>query len=639
MKKVFRKLCVFLLAVTFFGKSLYGDIQYALADEYTGPEVTVTEDGEVIEEEPSVPSDEEEPGEDTPATDVSGGDVSGSETVDEDVSGGDVSDGDVSEGDVSEGDVSEGDVSEGDVSGGDVSGGDVEIEDDPTPGTDEPELKRNDAVMVNFYVLKAGFLESIIPEQNGTEVTNNRPRKYVRAYTVKKDSVYTLEYIKEHFSEMDMDSFANDLKVGRINKLHLPEEYVYFESITEDFGVKKEYGEGGREYLIEGILGNEEYIASMFVMFMEQNAEGSDTGNLIYATGDMIDWYVLKDADQYGWHSDGYMSQGKVLVHENNKPVGVGTVYTYDGTSKVSDEAAVVNTTIAAADDNLPGNYVVKSVVYKDANGNAVTDMINVGNYTAVATVNYVYEATGDEASYASDDIEVLFPVVINKRPVTITANNNSKYVGQADPVLTGRIEGAIASDSVTAVFWRITGNESRGTYPIYVTVTKASANYDVKTYDGVFTIYENTTPGPNPPTPGPTPPAPGPQEEYPGVVPPAPAPEPTPAPTPAPVVTPAPEPVIADETVEVEEDDVPLADALEPEEEDEDSDTLDVGDVYPPLRDLTIEDDETPLAAAPGECWIHWLIVLLTAVDVLYTVIQAFRNGAVIKKLKNENK
>lgn len=628
MKKVFRKLCVFLLAVTFFGKSLYGDIQYALADEYTGPEVTVTEDGEVIEEEPSVPSDEEEPGEDTPATDVSGGDVSGSETVDEDVSGGDVS----------EGDVSEGDVSEGDVSGGDVSGGDVEIEDDPTPGTDEPELKRNDAVMVNFYVLKAGFLESIIPEQNGTEVTNNRPRKYVRAYTVKKDSEYTLEYIKEHFSEMDMDSFANDLKVGRINKLHLPEEYVYFESITEDFGVKKEYGEGGREYLIEGILGNEEYIASMFVMFMEQNAEGSDTGNLIYATGDMIDWYVLKDADQYGWHSDGYMSQGKVLVHENNKPVGVGTVYTYDGTSKVSDEAAVVNTTIAAADDNLPGNYVVKSVVYKDANGNAVTDMINAGNYTAVATVNYVYEGTGDEASYASDDIEVLFPVVINKRPVTITANNNSKYVGQTDPVLTGRIEGAVSADPIAASFWRINGNEARGTYTIFVT-HNASANYDVKTYDGVFTIYENTTPGPNPPTPGPTPPAPGPQEEYPGVVPPAPAPEPTPAPTPAPVVTPTPEPVIADDTVEVDEDDVPLADALEPEEEDEDSDTLDVGDVYPPLRDLTIEDDETPLAAAPGECWIHWLIVLLTAVDVLYTVIQAFRNGAVIKKLKNENK
>ena len=608
MKKVFRKLCVFLLAVTFFGKSLYGDIQYALADEYTGPEVTVTEEGEVIEEEPSVPSDEEEPGEDTPAPDVSGGDVSGSEPVDED------------------------------VSGGDVSGGDVGIEDDPTPGTDEPELIRHDVVMVNFYVLKAGFLESIIPEQNGTEVTNNRPRKYVRAYTVKKDSEYTLEYIKEHFSEMDMDSFANDLKVGRINKLHLPEEYVYFESITEGFGVNKEYGEGGREYLIEGILGNEEYINSLFVMFMEQNAEGSDTGNLIYATGDMIDWYVLKDADQYGWHTDGYMSQGKVLVHENNKPVGVGTVYTYDGTSKVSDEAAVVNTTIAVADDNLPGNYVVKSVVYKDANGNAVTDMINAGNYTAVATVNYVYEGTGDEASYASDDIEVLFPVVINKRPVTITANNNSKYVGQTDPVLTGRIEGAVSADPIAASFWRINGNEARGTYTIFVTYN-ASANYDVKAYEGVFTIYENTTPGPNPPTPGPTPPAPGPQEEYPGVVPPAPAPEPEPAPAPAPAVTPTPEPVIADDTVEVDEDDVPLADALEPEEEDEDSDTLDVGDVYPPLRDLTIEDDETPLAAAPGECWIHWLIVLLTAVDVLYTVIQAFRNGAVIKKLKNENK
>ena len=43
MKKVLRKLCVFLLAVTFFWKSLYGDIQYARADEFAGSDVTVTE--------------------------------------------------------------------------------------------------------------------------------------------------------------------------------------------------------------------------------------------------------------------------------------------------------------------------------------------------------------------------------------------------------------------------------------------------------------------------------------------------------------------------------------------------------------------------------------------------------------------
>ena len=230
MKKVFRKLSVFLLAVIFFGKSIYGDIQYALADEYTGPEVTVTENGETIEE---------ELGEDTPAPDVSGGDVSGSEPVDGDVSGGDVSE-------------------------GDVSGGDVEIEDDPTPGTDEPGGVRHDVIRVDFFVLKAGCLESIIPEQTGTEVTNNRPKKYSRAYTIKSDSEYTLEYVKEHFSEIDMEAFAADLKVGYIKRLSLPEEYVYLESITEKFGENKEYGADGREYLIEGILGNEEYIGSLF---------------------------------------------------------------------------------------------------------------------------------------------------------------------------------------------------------------------------------------------------------------------------------------------------------------------------------------------------------------------------------------
>ena len=640
MKKVLRKLCVFLLAVTFFWKSLYGDIQYARADEFEGSDVTVTEGNseDVIIEEDETPLEDDI----VPADgDVSEGDVSEGDVSSDDTSGEEPDD--VSGGDVSGGDASGADVSAGDVSG-DEGGSDTDIEDDPVPGSDTPEdtepevepvVNNNTDLTVYFYVLKEGSLSTITPEQTGPELKQNPQNKFNGAYAFMKGSKYSLDYIKKNYPNLNFDEIERKLYIGRITNVSLPDEYGTYESVTETLGADKHYGESGKEDTIENLIGNTDYVASLITYFPELNADGTATKNLVYATGDMVDWYVLKHADSH-WHADGFLSLAKVLVHDDNKPQGIESVYTYDGTSKVSDEATVVNRTIDAADDNLPGSYVVKQIVYKDAGGNLVSEITNVGKYTAVATVYYEYNIAAEGyTNYISDDFEVEFPVVVNKRTVTITASNNSKTQGQTDPTLTGTIEGAVSSDPVSATFWRIEGNEAVGTYPIYSTYV-ASNNYNVNQIDGVFTIYAASNPNPNPnpnPTPTPEPPAPTPE-------PPAPTPAPTPNETPGivvptPVVTPA--PVVADNTVELEDEETPLADLIEPEETEEEE-SLDLGDVYPPLRDLTIEDDETPLAA-PGDCWIHWLIVLLTALDVLYTVIQAFRNGAVIKKLKNEGK
>ncbi len=604
MKNLVRKLCVFLLAVVLFGKSLYGDIQYALADEYTSSDVTVTgeESEDIVGDEPAVPP-EEEPDEEDPAPDVSGGDVSG--------------------GDISGGDISGSDISGDDAFEGDVSGGDAGSEEDPTPVI-SVETNKNTDITVLFFVLKSGYLESISPEQNGSDVTSNGQKRYEAAYVFEDAEGHGLEYVKDNYSFDNVEQIYDLMHKGVVKHLALPSEYGEYESISEKFGIDKAYGESGKETLVEDLIGNNDYLASLVVFFKEKTVDDLDTKNVVYATGDMIDWYVLKHSDTNAWHADGFMSQAKVLIDDENIPVGRETVYTYDATSKVSEEAAIVNSVIDTADDELPGNYVIKNVLYLDANGNAVSEMVNVGKYKAVATVSYVYEGSNDEFSYFSDDIEVIFPVTINKRTVTVTANNNSKYVGQTDPILTGRIEGAVAADPVSATFWRISGNEAVGTYPIYSTVV-ASANYKVITNDGSFTIYAASTVDPTPTPSEPTPPTPAPEEEFPGVVP----------LLPEPTDIPVPSPVIADDTVEVEEEVIPLADSLETEETVDDSETLDVGDVYPQLRDLTIEDEETPLAA-PGECWIHWLIVLLILVDVLYTVIQVFRNSAVIKKLKN---
>ena len=61
------------------------------------------------------------------------------------------------------------------------------------------------------------------------------------------------------------------------------------------------------------------------------------------------------------------------------------------------------------------------------------------------------------------------------------------------------------------------------------------------------------------------------------------------------------------------------------------------IGDGGVPLAGrLEIEEDEVPLANL-GDCWIHWLILILTVVYVVFTTVQALRNRATIKSLKEE--
>ena len=564
MKKAIRKWCVFLLAVAFLGKTLYGNIQYTMADEFAGDEVTITED-DVLE------------------------DISGDEVIP-----------------------------------------DGENEEDFEPDLEDPEElepsggvteNRNTDITVLFFVLKNGYLGTISPEQNGETVTSNGQKRYETVFAFVDSENYGLEYLLKNYSYSDSEEIKNLLKKGVIKHFALPDEYGNYESISESFGVNKVYLEGGKEYLIEDLIGNTDYVSSLFAFFMESAADGTNTGNVIYATGDMIDWYVLKHSDTDAWHADGFMNEAKALIAQENVPVPVSSVYTFDGVSKVTAVEAVINQTLLVASDSLPGSFVVDGIAYNNASGYAVSEITNVGEYVAIATVRYVYEDSNDELCYESDAFELAFPVTVNKRTVTVTAYNSSKNEGQDDPTFAGSVDGAVASDPVRAFFWRIEGNEKPGTYPIYSTVI-ASSNYNVVSYDGEFKIFEasEVVPEPTPtPTPNPTPSA-----ETPGMEPPEES-----------VVVP--EQVASEETIELEEEAVPLAQGPIISGEDEISlggDTLDVGEVYPTLRDIAIEDEETPLAAF-DDCWIHWLIVLLTVIDVLYTVIQAFRNGAIIKKLK----
>ncbi|MBQ9158277.1 MAG: hypothetical protein IJ136_02960, partial [Erysipelotrichaceae bacterium] len=150
-------------------------------------------------------------------------------------------------------------------------------------------------------------------------------------------------------------------------------------------------------------------------------------------------------------------------------------------------------------------------------------------------TIEYIVKATNPNYTDATAEGNL----TVNRKAVTVTADNKSIVEGSADPELTATVEGLIGDDTIKYSISRDPGN-TPGSYKINVTGDEEQGNYVVTFVSGTLTITEDTTPpGPEPepepesPTPGPGP-GPGPE----------PTPEPEPEPTPEPTPTPEPEPI-----------------------------------------------------------------------------------------------
>lgn len=95
---------------------------------------------------------------------------------------------------------------------------------------------------------------------------------------------------------------------------------------------------------------------------------------------------------------------------------------------------------------------------------------------------------------------------------------------------------------------------------------------------------------------------------------------------TPTAVVTPV-EPTPVEPVVEeIEENETPLAPAIEEENNGNSGDT----------EVVNIEEEEAPLAA--GHCWIHWLILILTAVYTIYELIRSIARNKRIRELEEQH-
>ena len=82
----------------------------------------------------------------------------------------------------------------------------------------------------------------------------------------------------------------------------------------------------------------------------------------------------------------------------------------------------------------------------------------------------------------------------ITPKPVTVTANSDSKTYGATDPTFTAKVEGTLGTDAVNYILNRETG-ENVGTYKILAIGDATQGNYSVTYYPGTLTITAATRP------------------------------------------------------------------------------------------------------------------------------------------------
>lgn len=194
--------------------------------------------------------------------------------------------------------------------------------------------------------------------------------------------------------------------------------------------------------------------------------------------------------------SDGYKAT-KVYYKENGKEIIIeptNGVYTYDVPAKLTEIYADVKMTCTvsfkvAADLEYNGTKQ-NLITLESTSPSEITIQYKVddGEYATTLPVatdakDYVVWYKVDETEKYAAITETSLSVTISPKPLTITAESQSKIFGEDDPQLTYNVDGLLSSDKLTGSLTRDKG-EDVGKYDITQGTLSASNNYKV-TFNG----------------------------------------------------------------------------------------------------------------------------------------------------------
>ena len=154
----------------------------------------------------------------------------------------------------------------------------------------------------------------------------------------------------------------------------------------------------------------------------------------------------------------------------------------YDGSTAATLDVSTPSIANAAAGETPTLDVRGATGSFADANvgaGKAVS-VTGIALGTDAVNRNYVIAE--------KDGAQISVTASITKRPVTITCTAAEKTYGDADPTLTGTVEGVVTGESLNVTYARTTG-DAAGTYQISASWDTANGNYEVTHTPATFTI------------------------------------------------------------------------------------------------------------------------------------------------------
>ena len=210
---------------------------------------------------------------------------------------------------------------------------------------------------------------------------------------------------------------------------------------------------------------------------------GTDAVNYILnrETGENVGTYkilAIGDATQGNYSVTYY--PGTLTITASTRPEDKQlSVTSYEGVYDANDHTITVN--------NVLDGDVVE---YSYDGGETWTT--NLNQYKDVTETTIKVRVTN--ANYDPSPVELEGTVKITPKPVTVTANSDSKTYGAADPEFTAIVVGTLGTDKVTYNLSREAG-EDVGTYPITASGDATQGNYNVTYHPGTLTITASTRP------------------------------------------------------------------------------------------------------------------------------------------------
>ncbi|MCQ2120316.1 MAG: InlB B-repeat-containing protein [Fibrobacter sp.] len=192
---------------------------------------------------------------------------------------------------------------------------------------------------------------------------------------------------------------------------------------------------------------------------------GSYVATLTYA--DAGEYTVYYKASQEGY-TDVKGSATVTITPATMTLVVAGYTGTYDG--------------VAHSGTATPSVTEGSTVSYSVDDGTTWTT--DVPTFTDADTVDVKVKAVNSNYQMVEDS----YTVAIEKKAVTVAANDNQKVFGEIDPTFTANVDGLVGDDKVEYTLARATG-ETAGKYVITASGDAIQGNYTVSFTNGVFTI------------------------------------------------------------------------------------------------------------------------------------------------------